>query len=184
MKKISSRYITLLLIPFFIFAIFPTYAKACSCIPPQPPQESLAQSAAVFSGTVTHIEQSALSRDQKISFDVRTVWKGADQKTLSLTTPGDSAACGYSFSEGGAYLVYASETEDKNLAVYLCGRTALLENATEDLEILGAGNSPTNGTKASEDKTSKTSALMVGGVALAGIILIVVAYRLTPQKKN
>ena len=41
----------------------PFEAVACSCEPPPPPQEALGQSVAVFSGTVTGIEEWATAND-------------------------------------------------------------------------------------------------------------------------
>jgi hypothetical protein len=45
-------------------------------------------------------------------------------------------ACGYTFSEGRKYLVYA---EGKRMMVNACGETTLLSEASADLEALGNG---------------------------------------------
>jgi len=109
------------------FVLSPTSGYACSCAPPGPPAEALAESELVFRGTVTSIGPSDGAGLLKVDFDVATVWKGPASKTASLTTQRDTAACGYPFEERVEYVVYSWNGVD----VARCSRTAPVELAGE-----------------------------------------------------
>lgn len=119
----------------------PPAAARCSCVPPGPPREALAQAEAVFSGRVVSVgeEQSGGNPDQPY-LEVRIVpqrrWKGAAADTVTVLTPPNSAVCGFAFETGREYLVYAEGGD--GLRVFLCSRTAALADAGEDLAALGA----------------------------------------------
>ena len=121
----------------------PPAAARCSCVPPGPPREALAQAEAVFAGRVVSVAAprgEAHGDPDRPHVAVRIVptrrWKGAAADTVTVHTPPNSAVCGYAFETGREYLVYA-EGEDA-LRVYLCSRTAALADAGEDLAALGA----------------------------------------------
>lgn len=120
-----------------------TQALACSCMIPGSPAAEMSNATAVFAGVVTDVESSAggvFRGDDPVTvtFEVTQVWKGPRRQTLTVTTASDSAACGYNFTLGQAYLVYAHGDADE-LSVSLCSRTAPLANAWEDLYALGEG---------------------------------------------
>jgi hypothetical protein len=146
MKKILT-FVALLLVTVLPF--IPTSTHACSCIPPQSPEVSLGQAAAVFSGTVTDINEEGILNMPRleVTLDVDRVWKGSIDETVTVITAKDSAACGIPFAEGSTYIVYASAAEEgsNELRAYSCGRTALLEDATEDTMALGSGKEPNAG---------------------------------------
>ncbi len=133
----------------FIFALVlfaPSIANACSCIPPEPPLEAKERAAAVFAGRVESIEQSDWLMQGGadpviVRMTVSDVWKGPENQNVTIRTARDSAACGYSFEEGKAYLVYAHES-DNGLATGICERTALLSDAEEDVKELGEAIEP------------------------------------------
>lgn len=112
---------------------------ACSCEPPPPPHEALEQSVAVFSGTVTGVEDWDTANDGlfwRITLSVSETWAGPEGGEIDIVTASDGARCGYPFDVGGQYLVYAHgyRTEDERLpATGLCTRTRLLEEAEADL---------------------------------------------------
>ncbi|MEW5930677.1 MAG: hypothetical protein AB1941_24720 [Gemmatimonadota bacterium] len=121
----------------------PPAAARCSCIPPRPPGEALAQADAVFAGrvvSVTERREEDPGHPGGPYLEVRIVpgrrWKGAAADTVTVRTADNSAACGYAFETGGEYLVYAAG-EDA-LRVNLCSRTRPLADAGEDLAALGA----------------------------------------------
>ena len=60
--------------------------------------------------------------------------------SVTIETAGHSAACGRSFEQGIAYLVYARERNGQ-LTDNLCSRTRLSKAASEDFEVLGEGKS-------------------------------------------
>lgn len=132
-------------------AIAPSTALACSCVPPPPPQEALAQSEAVFSGKVVSItteeipgaEGTGLLRRRAVVLEVASAWKGVSSLQITIRTAFDSAGCGYDFVEGERYLVYTYKAaEGESLETGLCNRTKALADANEDLVALGPGSLP------------------------------------------
>ncbi|WP_316569505.1 hypothetical protein [Neobacillus sp. YIM B06451] len=126
----------------------PTKVAACSCAGPQAVETEFQNKTAVFSGKVLKIEDrnfnlfTQSSADPlTIIFEVKSVWKGPSQSQLIVTTAKSSASCGANLIEGNEYLVYASGKTGK-LETGLCDRTKLLQNAAEDLQILGPGKKP------------------------------------------
>jgi hypothetical protein len=70
---------------------------------------------------------------------VDRAWKGVNKGTARVFTSSQSAACGYRFSKGHTYLVYASGNSRGRLSTNICSRTKRLKDAREDLDQLGAG---------------------------------------------
>ena len=124
------------------FVLCPVDVLACSCAEPGPPKAELERAAAVFVGKVTKLEQNVERHQLTVTFEVRKAWKGAKEKKLTLTTPLDGAACGFSFGDepGGEYLVYANADPDNpgSLETNICTRTKALAEADSDLKELGA----------------------------------------------
>lgn len=116
----------------------PGIADACSC---ERTDVAVAFKAsdAVFSGRVVDVQPSGESRSGvlKVTFQVAEVWKGIDAPTVSVVTPSNSAACGYGFTKGKSYLVYAYEEPEGKRQVSLCSQTKTLESAKPDFAILG-----------------------------------------------
>jgi hypothetical protein len=122
-------------------------ADRCSCLPPPPPREALAQADAVFAGRVVSVvrhEAEDPGHPGGPHLEVRIVptrrWKAAAADTVTVRTATDSAACGFPFQEGEEYLVYAGG-EDA-LRVVTCSRTARLADAADDVAALGAAPGP------------------------------------------
>lgn len=137
---------SLLTVGIFLF-VSTSIANACSCIPPDPPKESLKRATAVFTGTVVNMDAPSgpmINSDSRITitFSSLQIWKGPDYKTLVLTTARSPASCGYPFQHKKEYLVYAYGKEDK-LTTSICSRTRPIANAQEDFRDLGGGKSPT-----------------------------------------
>jgi hypothetical protein len=101
--------------------------------------EGLSGSYAVFTGEVTKIEPNATTNfgGKEITLAVRKVWKGDIGAQVQVRTAGSSAACGYNFVKGQAYLVYADRDEADPMRVSLCSRTAPVASAQKDLDFLG-----------------------------------------------
>lgn len=98
-------------------------ADACSCFPPKPPLEALAESDAVFLGTVLTVELAPEGRSHAVTFAIHDVWKG-DPNVAEVRTPDNSAACGIEFQVGRQYIVYANYYGAPDLSTHLCSRTA------------------------------------------------------------
>lgn len=118
------------------------------------PAEGLSSSHMVFTGEVTNITKNEATRfgGLEVTLRVSKVWKGAPGQEVKVHTAGSSAACGYPFVQGKTYLVYAVHDEADPMRVSLCSRTALLEDAAEDLKFLGR---PSNEFEASVTPKSK-----------------------------
>jgi hypothetical protein len=184
MFRIFRPVLILLLLALMVGAS-PQRAYACSCMIPGPPLQEMANSAAVFSGRVVHMEAPTgpmiSSADPVlVVFDVSEVWKGPEEAQIRLTTARDSASCGYEFMMGEEYLVYAY-TQDNGLAAGLCTRTMLLANAGEDLAALGEGVVPEPAPPASDDQPLLLWAL-VGGGFIIGLVLLGFAF--LPRRKR
>ncbi len=175
--------LAVVMMAFANFVVSTTPVFACSCIAPPPPQEAREQSAAVFAGTVTNIDapqgEIISSADPVgITFDVTDVWKGEVSETQTITTPRDSASCGYAFEMGMDYLVYAYEGED-GLQTNLCSRTTLLTAEVEDLDALGdSSRSEIGGADSSTTSNLLPTALLAGlaGLAILALVAVVVIF--------
>jgi hypothetical protein len=139
--------------PVFLAAIC-TPALACTCAPPPPEVKTdrdltqwyVAGSDAIFEGTVKRIELNWMFIDAKVgglvpadldqgeatirvSFDATRIYKGVEQKELSLTTGIGGGDCGFDFEIGKQYLVYAFADSSGHLSTGICSGTALLEDS-------------------------------------------------------
>lgn len=185
----AKRLFLLLLVAIGCLAISPGRAWACTCLPPGAAAEELAKSTAVFAGKAIDLDVPAGARISsadlvRVTFQVYTVWKGLVHDTLVVTTARGSASCGYPFSEGLEYLVYAYGTETE-LEVGLCSRTWLLSAAGEDLVALGQGTSPPAGNPVQpvQDRLFERILVLAGGLAIQMVIVAaVVVFALRTRK--
>ena len=120
-------------------------AYACKCAEPEAPSAALASAKAVFQGEVSAIQDTG--NELVVTLRVPRAWKGIDSaEEAKVRTRRDSAACGYPFTVGENYLVYASELEPAqdgvSLQVLRCGRTRPLAEADDDIRELGLGAIP------------------------------------------
>jgi hypothetical protein len=104
-----------------------------------PPENALAEHAAVFEGRVVSLERE--SGMLVARFDVVQHWKGVEVEHAVVRTAESSAACGVSFEVGTSWLIYA-DREGEALTTGICSRTRRIEDAGEDLAELGAGVVP------------------------------------------
>ena len=169
----------------------PGQAYACSCAQPGSPSEELRESSAVFAGRVVSVRHTydpdgrSVSRDDHsaIGFEVSAVWKGTVYEDKVITTPPTGGSCGFRFVEGEEYIVYAYDGPyvDGGYSVGICTRTALLEQAQEDIDELGEGRAPQAGTgEPAPEKPEKTvadwlrfvvQAVAAAVVAIGGLVL-------------
>jgi len=168
-KSVFSVTGIIALVSFSFFAIAPT-AYACSCIAPGSPAEEMERSAAVFSGKVTAIESDSLG--YKVKFEVERIWKGLSEESVVVSTAQDSAACGFEFTAGQEYIVYAYDAEG-SLSTGLCTRTHLLVENDPDVSSLGEGMAPVSGespNEAAENSPVRAIGLVIGVLVLLGIV--------------
>lgn len=154
-KKMRGAWLMILcvLIVFMtLLTVRPQVTYACSCAVSPSPLEALDKSTAVFEGTVVSIKEKfklmqSSADPVQVTFQVGARWKGEVGERVTVTTAQSGASCGFEFTEGERYIVYAGgeEAEDTGgtakLTVSLCSRTAMFSGAEEDLNELGAGMS-------------------------------------------
>lgn len=97
------------------------------------------RAAAVFAGKVLSVTEEGSSKI--FEFQVSKTWKGSSKKTVKVTYY-ESLRYPPIFEVGKQYLMFAESGDDKTLHVYRCSRSTFLENAADDLKLLGkAGKS-------------------------------------------
>lgn len=118
-----------------VFVFSTVEAFACSCVVPPPVEEVFGNYPAIFSGKVI---SSANVRNsvRKVRIKVSNSWKGKAPKIVTIKTSAAGSMCGYYFTVGKSYLIYADGEAWKNLSVSLCSRTQLLSYAKEDVKAL------------------------------------------------
>ena len=129
----------LILLPVLAAGLMPSReARACSCLR-QTIEEGAAQASAIFEGTVKAVTPNTETqfRGREVTLEVSRAWKGVDSPEVKVLTAGTSAACGYPFTEGSTYLVYAHKEGSSPLRVSLCSHTKLIDTAKPDLKHLG-----------------------------------------------
>jgi hypothetical protein len=134
-------------------------AEACRCMPPAPPAEALAAVDAVFVGQVAEVKTVDATGTGRVEvvLEVEEWFKGGRGPRAEVITAASSAACGFTFTQGRSYLVYAGQRDEGTLQVSLCSRTRPLERADEDLAVLrgeAAGPKPETGGSPEADKES------------------------------
>ena len=124
------------LLPVAALFLVSTFSSlACSCAPPPAPKVALKNASAVFSGEVRKITTSKKDYIHTVEFKVLKSWKGVKGKTVKVTTALDGAACGYGFTKGEKYLVYANGGQPFRTSI--CTRTKSLNRAAADIKELG-----------------------------------------------
>ena len=175
-----------LMVSVLLFLWNPGVVYACKCAAPGAPAEELAKFDAVFTGRVISIEHSydpnatTVSPEDRttVGFEVSNVWKGNVLKSMDVTTPPTGGSCGFAFTEGEEYIVYASDSAygDDGYTVGICSRTALLLEAQEDIDELGEGNPPQDESNAlapeQPEGTVASLPWVVVLAAVAGIVLV------------
>lgn len=157
---------------------------ACKCVVPGPPSEEMEKFVAVFAGRVVSIEHNfdpngtSLGPGDRttVGLEVSTVWKGAVHEDMYVTTPPIGGSCGFSFTEGEEYILYAHDSayDDGGYTVSICSRTALLSQAQADLDAFGDGDAPIAGTGGPRPEQTQAAAGNTALIAMLGAIAAVV----------
>jgi len=125
-------------------------AWACSCFAIGPSCQNAFQVEAVFVGRVVAItdlpadgpplREGEIRQPRAVRVDFAEVdaYRGPRSPLLSIVTGSASATCGYRFTRGERYVVYARKSEDAaaSLETSICSRTRPLAEAAEDLTFL------------------------------------------------
>jgi hypothetical protein len=157
---VRHRIVFQLLIAAFLLGIIarPTPLWACSCIMPSPPPQAFTETEIIFTGQVTNISNTSqlpfvgqlvnawasLTQapvpysfyENKVSFAVIDSWKGVTTTSATVSTSEGEASCGFTFTNGQQYVVYAYHGEDGGMQTNICTRTTDISNASADLAYL------------------------------------------------
>ena len=138
--------------------LWPALGQACTCLTPPSPSRGAEAVDVVFVGTVTGVEmveadgwlygawKSMMGAELmyefetlRVSMDVDTVVKGAEQSQLVLETAATTEQCGVLFQPDKEYLVYAFNGPAGTVTTDMCTRTATSKKATADIRALVSG---------------------------------------------
>jgi hypothetical protein len=118
-------------------------AFACSCNGTGgPPCQAAWTADVVFAGTVRAVQQidhetlGAPYHSVLVQFEVERGFVNAVAGPLEIVTGTGGGDCGYRFTTGARYLVYASKTASSRLYAGICSRTRPLDKAGEDIRYL------------------------------------------------
>ena len=106
------------LVALFVLALLPLGANtAWACICDRlVPREAAANAAAVFTGIARgRITPDRPGFGERVEFDVETVYKGGVPDRWAVTV--DATSCGYVFSDGERYTVFATVEARTNLCM-------------------------------------------------------------------
>lgn len=138
-----SKFIFFSVSVFFLLMLFQVDAHACRCIVDQSQtleqkiNANLKTAKAVFSGKVVEINASQNNQNILVKILVEESWKEILPKEIIIAT--DTTSCGYHFEVGKRYLVFADNSDAYGLSTSKCLLNKELENAAEELKILGEG---------------------------------------------
>lgn len=123
--------------------VFSISSYACSCELPlkkdsvkKQVKDAKKKSQAVFTGKVLEVTEPLDKNFLLVKIRVESNWKGAESNEIVIVTGKGNGDCGYSFTVGQKYLIYAYQTSDRQLSTNICQRTALLSDAEKDIAIL------------------------------------------------
>ena len=94
---------------------------------------------AVFLGTASDVRDIApvagdITAKWVVTFKVREAFRGDPEQVVKVLTGGDD--CGFPFSKGREYLVFANRHPDGQLYVSICAGSKFANEATHDLKYL------------------------------------------------
>ncbi|MEH7444246.1 hypothetical protein V7201_18185 [Bacillus sp. JJ1122] len=177
MKSIMP-FLALMFMVSIVAGSFPSVTSACKCVEPPTAARELERSQAVFSGKVLDIKDKRNSKgyiSKSVLFEVKNTWKGVTQSQIIITTGQGGGDCGFTFTKGQEYLVYANESEmygAKTLVTLICDRTNDLTALKDDLPILGAGKPPVEKVDLSRrEQDGNPLYLWAAGVVVSGVTI-------------
>ena len=127
-----------------LWSLIPATAEACSCLEP-PFGSAFKGSGAVFVGRADSVQivpspwpKPAEGPRVRATFSVLCSWKGPQaERTVRVYTGVDDGMCGFKFSKGETYLVYAREDPEHHLlGTSICSRTTLFRRSGDDVDSL------------------------------------------------
>lgn len=111
-------------------------ASGCTCTHWARPMEEIKWSDAVFIGTVVAISTDRSKNLNRVEIQVDRSWKGVREPNVSVFTSSSGSSCGIEYHLFEKWLIYA-ETDQHGLSTHMCSRTRPIEDAKDDLRVLG-----------------------------------------------
>jgi hypothetical protein len=138
-----------LLLSLFILCVVDVgSARACSCAPIGPACSAFWRSDAVFAGRVIEIRPATGKATLTVRFAVQQRGRGVDGDIVDVEAePQNGFNCGFSFTVGQQYVVYASLQTTGQLMTGMCSRTRPLASAAEDLTFFSEVQGPARGVR-------------------------------------
>lgn len=182
--KTLSISIVLLLGTLLPSLLNPAPAYGCSCAAQGGVTEKLSQSQAVFLGKAVSKDTLARKVDfgrlRGYTFEVQKVWKGSlGPKQLVYSIDGDSASCGFSFSQRQTYLIYANADQDGTLRTSLCSGNLKETQAQAEIAELNQLAQPAPPTPLPPKEQGPLTQIAIG---LAAVIMIAAAALLVMRR--
>lgn len=125
-----------------LLAVTPGSVQACSCAPTRSACQALWNAGAVFAGEVIDItnldpkKKPPAPDTRRVRIKVLETFAGAQSDEVEVFTAPDGAMCGYPFTRGDRYLVFAYEYADGSLGVSICSPTRHMTRFNGDLSYL------------------------------------------------
>lgn len=111
--------------------LLPRLAFACSCMAAATPEENnrawMDRAQMVFMGSVS--ETTKNETQNIVTINVEKAWKGRPEAFTQVATPLNSALCGYEFTEGKSYIIFAQTDAEGTVTTTLCSGTAESKSA-------------------------------------------------------
>lgn len=182
-----KKAIAFVFLGLFLIGSIPAVTSACSCAELPTVSEEMEHSDAIFSGKVMEITEKKANgyMTKSVLFEVTNTWKGVDESQVIITTGQGGGDCGFRFIEGQEYLVYATESDmygAKSLTTIMCDRTNTLSALKDDLDVLGAGETPKEKADLSSGNQNSTPFYLWTAGVLAIVALAV--YLFMKRKKK
>lgn len=134
-------------VAFVLVGLFGQSVYGCSCIVSEENQKIDFQKwlkdfdGAAFTGRVVKVETDKEKLESKVTFAVRTYWRGVEGTEAVVYTPSDSGMCGLDYEIGKDYTVFADRS-DKRLRTYLCSEMTYSRYREGFLKALGNARRP------------------------------------------
>jgi hypothetical protein len=117
-------------------------AAACTCVGGPAPCQAFFDASAVFIGTVVSIDPSPTTQpfaQRRVHLEVSDAFRGVTTQSVDVETGQGGGDCGYLFTVGERYLVYANvRPGGQTLTTSICTRTKPLSSAQEDVTFARA----------------------------------------------
>ena len=130
-----------------LVALFGQAIHGCSCIVTSEKEKIDYQKwlkgfdGAAFTGRVVKVETNEEKLESKVTFEVKTYWRGVEGTEAVIYTPSNSGLCGLDYEVGKEYTVFADRTEGR-LRTYLCSELRYSNYRKGFLKVLGPAKRP------------------------------------------